>query len=374
MNPMRTVKRGARGEAVRDVLARLAALGAHIEVEEHGTYGPSTDAAVREFQQRRGLLVDGMVGPHTWEELVEAGFSLGERLLYLRFPSYRGDDVRALQGRLNLLGFDAGKEDGILGERTDRAVRDFQRNVGLPVDGIAGATTVEALARLRPVGSGPGRAKVREGEVLSRLSATLKGARIAVDAGHGDPDLGATGPSGTTEAELCSLVAVALFDELSARGANPFLLRALDGNPSPRVRAQEANQAGAEVVLSIHLNSHEDPAAEGASAFYFGREGWESQAGRRLADLILHELTTRVGLKDARSHPKALQLLRETLMPAVQVEPCFITNPHEEARLLQREFHLQLAMAVADAVERFFAGGASEDEDGSAGGATAAGQ
>src|SRR5436190_24067528 len=164
MIAVRTVAREARGEAVVDIQSRLAALGFAIEAHEHAMFGPATERAVRAFQQSRQLMVDGRVGPHTWQELVEAGYALGDRVLYLRFPSSRGDDVRALQASLNLLGFDAGREDGILGDRTGRAVHDFQRNVGLPQDGIVGATTLEALGRLRPVGPGPGRSMVREGE------------------------------------------------------------------------------------------------------------------------------------------------------------------------------------------------------------------
>jgi N-acetylmuramoyl-L-alanine amidase len=190
MDRMDTISLGARGDDVLDVQSRLAGLGYSIESEEHGVFGASTQRAVREFQQRRQLIVDGLVGGDTWQELVEAARTLGDRVLYLRAPSYRGDDVRDLQARLNLLGFDAGREDGILGERTHVAIRDFQRNVGLVPDGIVGPVTLEALIRIRPVGTGPGRAAVREGELLRRMAATLEGASIAVDAGHGPADRG----------------------------------------------------------------------------------------------------------------------------------------------------------------------------------------
>jgi N-acetylmuramoyl-L-alanine amidase len=357
MIAVNTLAPGARGEPVRDVQARLAALGYLIDTEEHGAFGPSMERAVREFQQRRGLLVDGLVGAETWGELVEAGYSVGDRMLYLRFPFIRGDDVRAIQAGLNLLGFDAGREDGIFGQRTDRAVRDFQRNVGLPSDGIVGSTTVEAIGRLRPVGPGPGRAAVREAEILSRLSASLEGARIALDAGHGSDDVGALGPTGTTEADLTRLLAEALAEELSVRGAIPVPLRSPGSDPSALERAAAANELGAEAVLSIHLNSHEDSSAEGASTFYYGREGWESQAGRRLAELIQDELTERLRRKDGRTHPLSLPLLRETRMPAVHVEPCFITNPNEEQLLCTEEFRRDVARAIADGVERFFGRG-----------------
>lgn len=353
---MEKMVRGARGGSVLDVQARLGSLGYHIDPGEHGLFGPATEAAVREFQQRRQLLVDGAVGPETWDELVEAGYAFGDRILYLRYPSYRGDDVRALQASMNLLGFDAGREDGIFGERTDRAVKEFQRNVGLPPDGILGATTVAAVGRLRPVAQGPGRAAVREAEALSRLSASLQGARIAIDPGHGHDDPGVSGSTGLTEAEITYRAAEALVDELAGRGASPFLLRAAHTNPSPSERARTANAAGAEVLIAVHMNSHEDPGAEGASTYYYGREDWFSQAGRRLAELVQGELTTRLSLKDGRTHPMALPLLRETQMPAVQVEPCFITNMREESLMAQEPFRKELARVLADAIERFFAG------------------
>ncbi len=354
MTAMAILERGARGGPVRDLQARLAALGYKIDPYEHSLFGPSTEQAVRGFQQRRQLLVDGQVDEQTWNELVEAGYSLEDRVLYLRYPYFRGDDVRALQAGLNLLGFDAGKEDGILGVRTDRALREFQRNVGLPPDGIVGSTTVEALRRLRPQRPGPGRAEVREGEALRRLSASLEGARIAVDAGHGADDPGATGPSGVTEADEAYRLAQALVHELEARGARPLLLRTPFDDPSDSDRARAANSFGAEILIALHLNSHSDRQAEGCSTYYFGKEGWSSQAGRRLAELIQDDLTLRLGLKDGRVHPKAFALLRETRMPAVQVEPCFITNPEEEARLRGASFPRETAAALADAVERFF--------------------
>jgi N-acetylmuramoyl-L-alanine amidase len=374
---MTTILPGARGDGVRDVQTRLAALGYPIDPEEHGVFGQATEGAVREFQQRRELLVDGVVGEDTWQELVEAGRTLGDRVLYLRYPSYRGDDVRRLQARLNLLGFDTGREDGIFGERADLAVRDFQRNVGLVPDGIVGPVTLDALMRLRPVGPGPGRAMVREAEVISRMSATLDGSLIAVDAGHGPGDPGAVGPTGLSEAEATPLLAAALVEELSRRGAEPFLVRAEGDALSAAERARAANDRGAEILVSLHLNSHDDARAEGALCFYYGRERYVSRAGQRLAELIQEELTSRLGLKDGRTHPKSLPLLRETQMPAVHVEPCYITNPSEEALIGQERFRREVAGALADAIERFFqaaeASGSAEEATGTAGAAPGSG-
>ena len=360
---METIAPGTRSQGVGDVQTRLSALGFHIEAPELASnhFGPSTERAVRTFQQERGLLVDGLVGPQTWEELVEAGYALADRVLYLRRPPFRGDDVRVLQRRLNHLGFDPGREDGIFGEQTARAVRDFQTNVGIRADGIVGATTVEALDRVfRSPARGPGRTAVRETESLRPTGASLPGRRIAIDPGHGPDDPGRVGPSGLTEAEAASSLAGRLAEELRSRGAEPILLRRGAETPEPSERAARANRAGAEVVVSVHVNGHDDPAAEGSSAYYFGRLGSVSVAGQVLAELIQEEIVAATGLRNGRTHPMAFPILRETQMPAVHVEPCFITNPKEEGLLREDGFLADTALAIVRALDRFFAGMAAE--------------
>jgi N-acetylmuramoyl-L-alanine amidase len=356
-----TIGRGRRGEPVNDIQARLVALGFHIEgpeIEADG-FGPSTESAVRIFQQERGLLVDGVVGAVTWQELVEAGYALGDRVLYLRNPSFRGDDVRTLQRRLNLLGFDPGREDGILGEQTAEAVREFQRNVGLRADAIVGTTTLQALDRLiRAPSKGPGRTAVRENESL-RGAGSLGGRTVAIDPGHGAEDPGESGPSGVREVEVTLELAELLAGELRERGAEPILLRSAGEDPPPSERAARANAAGADVLVSLHLNSHSDPGAEGSSSYYFGRLGSTSVAGHTLAELIQEEVTAATGLRDGRTHPKSFGLLRETRMPAVHVEPAFITNPKEERLLFEDPFRRELIRAIANALERYFAGRAA---------------
>ena len=352
-SPVRIIRPGDRGAEVYDVQQRLAALGFPIDdLELHGWFGPSTEAAVREFQRRRGIPSDGLVGPETWGNLVEAGYSIGDRTLYLRYPPSRGDDVAALQRTLNALGFEAGKQDGIFGERTDRAVREFQRNVGREADGIVGLETLADLGRLRRPDHGPSRAVVREEEALRTMRASLAGAVVAIDPGHGPDDPGATGPGGTAEAEVAYRLATALADVLAARGAKPALLREGDANPPASARTKLANELGAAVCVAVHMN-HGDPTAEGATCFYFGTEGTHSPAGMRLAELILEALTTDLDLVDGRIHPLAIAILRETRMPAVQVEPCFITNPREERRLHDDAFLQGVAEAITEGVGRF---------------------
>jgi len=176
---VRTFRLGDEGPEVLDIQRRLLALGYTIDPSEHaGVFGPTTDASVHAFQQGRNLRVDGIVGPDTWGQLVDAGWRLGDRTLYLHQPMFRGDDVRALQQKLNALGFDVGKEDGLFGPNTDRALRDFQRNVGEEPDGIVGPHTLVTLDRMRP--QGVSRALVREREVVRGGIGSIEGQPIAI--------------------------------------------------------------------------------------------------------------------------------------------------------------------------------------------------
>jgi peptidoglycan hydrolase-like protein with peptidoglycan-binding domain len=149
---MRPIRQGDRGPAVEDVQRRLRSLGYDVgPAGVDGVFLGATFGAVRAFQHARSLAEDGVVGPETWAALVDATFTLGDRLLYLRLPHFHGRDVRMLQGALNALGFACGQPDAIFGPFTERAVREFQRNTGQPADGVVGSETVRAVVNLRHV-------------------------------------------------------------------------------------------------------------------------------------------------------------------------------------------------------------------------------
>ena len=113
-----------------------------------GITGPRTQAAVRAFQRRVGLRVDGVVGPRTRRALGRYGRpALGRRVLA---HGDRGADVASLQFLLAWHGFPAGPFDGILGPRTDAALRRFQAWAGLAADGRVGPATLAALRRPLP--------------------------------------------------------------------------------------------------------------------------------------------------------------------------------------------------------------------------------
>jgi len=347
------IRPGQRSNAVRDVQRRLIALDYTIVAGElDGRFGDATLAAIRSFQERRGLVVDGLVGDETWRELVEASWRLGDRTLYLRAPPLRGDDVRALQERLGELGFDVGRVDGIFGPRTAGALREFQTNYGIPGDAIVGRSTLRALAGLPALGGVMSAASVREREALRRFGPGIAGLHVVVDPGHGGEDTGFAGPGGARESVVAFAIARRLEAVLSASGVIVYPTREADQSPTDSQRASLANALGADLFLAIHTAGSSDAGSSGAVTYFFGHERFRSEAGARLAE-CLHASTVSLGFGDAGTHAKQYAVLRETRMPAVQIEPGHLTNAGDETRLRDDAFQRRLAEAIANGLRSF---------------------
>jgi N-acetylmuramoyl-L-alanine amidase len=302
---------GDRGAAVRDIQQRLAAaVPGAAPVDEDGVFGASTRAAVEAFQHHRGLRVDGVCGQQTWNTLVEAGFRLGDRFLFRRTPMSRGDDVAELQQRLCSLGFDTGRVDGIFGDRTARALADFQRNAGLPVDSIVGGATLRELIRLASRHEEPEFvSSVRARAQLRDAAATSTVRHIAIGEGGG---LGS--------------VTAALRRRLLPRGTQVTELH----HPDDSTQAQQANDLSVDVYLGLRL----DPTRSSCSTSYWAGYRDESQGGKLLAELVQHAVPGALGVHDGGARGMSLPILRETRMPSVLVEVGPASMVVERAALL----------------------------------------
>lgn len=360
---VRLLRLGDEGPAVTDVQRRLERVAGSGVIDGpapavDGRYGPATFGAVRSFQRARGLAADGIVGPETWRSLTEAAYAPGDRLLWHASRLMRGDDVRDLQHRLNRLGFDAGPEDGLFGRLVRAAVEEFQRNVGLPVDGVVGPSTVAALRRShRDHQSGGLAVGVRQREALRRLSGRgLVGARVLVDPARGGEDPGRTGPAGAREAEVTWDIARRLAARLAARGATAIFSRGPDTGPTGGERARQANALDVDVVVSIAANAHDTPRAKGAATYYFGAPTFVSEPGRQLAERVQEAVVADGWRPDCGIHPMTWPLLRETRMPSVVVHPGFLTSPEDEEALADPQRQDSAAAALTSAVERFLTG------------------
>ena len=240
-----------------------------------------------------GLRADGVVGDSTWSALVESGFTLGDRLLYLRSPMLRGDDVVEFQRRLNGLGFDAGREDGIFGTETNDALVEFQRASGLNADGICGRSTIDALDRVGSFADGSA-APVRERERMRAAPRRLAGRRVYVAA---DPGLAVIGEQ--------------IARRLGDAGAVAVLETAGDED---RLVALEANRFGADLFLDLRTGT-----TPGWRCAYFEAGAFRSEAGYAAATAIHDAIRAVIG-GDGGVQGRAYPALRETRMAAVVCE------------------------------------------------------
>ncbi|MCL1846644.1 MAG: peptidoglycan-binding protein [Coriobacteriia bacterium] len=175
------IEQGSEGLAVKDVQERLLLLDFNLGGEtQHSVFGPVTAAAVAGFRERHGLPAGTDVDLDTWTALVDATFTFGDRLLYLRLPHFHGRDVLTLQSALASLGFSC-NFDGIFGGHTERAVREFQQNAGLSSDGIVGYSTFSAINHLRHAWEGKD-PLLREVQSLgfARAAEALEGVAICI--------------------------------------------------------------------------------------------------------------------------------------------------------------------------------------------------
>lgn len=176
------LRRGSEGEAVARLQRQLVEHGYMREdgspLRVDGKFGPVTEAAVMRFQARAGLVPDGVVGRDTAAAMNDPALRDG-----LLRKGERGEAVERLQRRL----IDAGithvhgkplVADGKFGPLTQAAVEAYQQKHGLPVDGVAGARTLDALA---------GRISEKAPVQLNRERDPVSGAQGLVP-GHPAPD------------------------------------------------------------------------------------------------------------------------------------------------------------------------------------------
>lgn len=359
---------GDTGPTVAEIRRKLVILqllpdpGEAIPDPEEAVFDADCDRAVRHFQQQRGLNVDGLVGRETSEALEEARYRLGDRVLsYQVSRLLRGDDVAALQQRLLDMGANCGRVDGIFGPETAQALRELQRNLGVTPDGTCGPDTFRALGRLVKTVRGGHHQNLREAEALARSGPRLGNKVVVIDPGHGGLDHGNVA-NGLTESSIVEDLAARVEGRLIATGVQAYLTRSISAQNArhasrdDEARATSANEARADLFISLHVDGHASPLANGVATYFFGTDqfGQSSAMGERFADLVLREIVARTDLLNCGTHGKTWDLLRRTRMPAVRLDLGYLTNPGDAAKLADPAFRDVVAEAILVAVQRLY--------------------
>ncbi len=289
----------------------------HLVEPLDGIFGSRTEAAVKDFQRDRSIDIDGICGPQTWDQLVEAGHRLGSRLLYLQSPPLRGDDVADLQRLLTSLGFPMSQIDGIHGQRTADALVDFQLNAGLVPDGVCGPITVDFLHRVgQRFGEAADITRLQEKQRFLNAGSELHGYKIVL------------AESGGLDAVVASLRR-----SLSDSGAEVLTTH----HPDWSSHAQQANMFDADFCIGVEIRD------EGSTVCHFLGDHFESPTGKQLGSSVAENLQSIV--PGISSQGMRLPLLRETRMPALLLRI-------DDVTALVRNHHT-MSLVITDALRSF---------------------
>lgn len=230
----------------------------------------------------------------------------------------------------------------------------------------------------------------------ARKPTKLRDVVIAIDAGHGGEDPGASGPSGLREKDVVLSIAREL-EKLVARerGMQPLLVRDGDYYLRLRKRINKARRHRADFFISIHADAFHDKRVKGASVYVLSKNGASSEAARWLAerenaadliggvslddkdDLLASVLLdlSQTGTMEAsvgvgntvlkglgnigKLHKKSVQkagfaVLKSPDIPSLLVETAFISNPEEERRLKSKQHQRKLARAILEGIREYF--------------------
>ncbi len=189
---------------------------------------------------------------------------------------------------------------------------------------------------------------------------------VIVDAGHGEPDGGAIGVNGTLEKDINLKIAKKVEEVLDAKGVRVIMTRTGDlslfetrdgtlrkkKREDMNTRLSIMKKSGADLFLSIHMNSFENKKANGLHVFY--AENYNEI--EPLAENIQERISKITGAKThaVKTADKNLFLMKNPPVPAILVECGFISNPEEERKLNESDYQSRIAWAIAESVETYF--------------------
>lgn len=219
---------------------------------------------------------------------------------------------------------------------------------------------------------------------------------IAIDAGHGGKDPGASGRSGAIEKNVVMQIARRLAAQINAQpGFEPLLIRDDDTFVSLQERTQRARSASADFFVSIHADAFSDSRARGATVYVLSEKGASDEAGRRLAERengadliggvsladqavdiapvilditqtaslsasiaaaedIISQLGTVTRLRKRNVQQAGFVVLKAPDIPSVLIETAYLSNPSEEAALRSGEHQAKLARALGAGIVNYF--------------------
>lgn len=202
--------------------------------------------------------------------------------------------------------------------------------------------------------------------LMCRASNDEKIAFVVIDAGHGEPDGGATAPDGTKESDLNLAVCQKLDFTLCEKGYKTLMTRT-DKNgihkknlkttrqmksSDMKKRAEIKTSSGADIFVSIHMNKFEQPQYYGAQVIY--------DSTNERAKILAREIQTKLNAADPKNTRtemaanKNIYLLKSSAVPSVIVECGFLSNATELEKLKTEEYQTIISNAVCEGINNYF--------------------
>ncbi|RYD80557.1 MAG: N-acetylmuramoyl-L-alanine amidase [Sphingobacteriales bacterium] len=171
---------------------------------------------------------------------------------------------------------------------------------------------------------------------------------IAVDAGHGGSNTGAGGPTGSSEKQLALAVSLKLQKALQAEGVKVIMTRTTEKFVDNKQRILFYRDSVPDLLVSIHLNSSSDPIRSGGTSTHYRYVGFKD------LNVFINNRMQELGLKQYGVVGSFNFMLNSpTEYPNCLVESLFISNPAEEAMMLDENFQQQMADKIVLGIKDF---------------------
>ncbi len=208
----------------------------------------------------------------------------------------------------------------------------------------------------------------QKSQTISQNIQNQKEIKIVIDAGHGEPDGGAVSASGIKESELNLQIAQKLKNKLeeienvkvimtredenniASNSNEQMTIKQLKTNDLNN-RVKIANESGAVIMVSIHMNKFENPKYRGWQTFY----SKTSEEGKKLAEEIQSSIGESINIENNRTALKieGIKIIDKTQIPTVIVECGFLSNV-EECQLLQdEEYQEKMAEGIKNGIQKY---------------------
>lgn len=179
----------------------------------------------------------------------------------------------------------------------------------------------------------------------------LQNLTIAIDAGHGGKNTGAVGATGIYEKEITLAVSLKLQKALEKEGAKVIMTRTKEQFFDNKERILFYRDSLPDMLLSIHLNSSEDPFRIGGTSTYYRYIGF------RNLSIMIHKYMLQLGLKEyGNTGSFNFMLSSPTEYPNALIETLFLSNLEEEEKILDENFQQQMADKIVLGIEDFLEG------------------